>query len=80
VKAKRLATMTAAALLGASVAFGVSACGEDREGEVQIEDSGTGTATSGTETATSGTDTAAVGTETAPAGTETAPARTETTP
>jgi hypothetical protein len=69
-----------AAALGTGAAIGVAACGEDREGEVEFQTEGTGTA-GGTGTETAGTETA--GTETA--GTETAPStetesETETTP
>ncbi len=62
-----------AAVLGAGAAVGVAACGEDREGDVEFQTEGTGTA-AGTGTETVGTET--VGTETA--GTETA--ETETAP
>ena len=70
-----------AAALGTGAAMGVAACGEDREGEVEFQTEGTGTAGTGTETV--GTDTA--GTETAGTETETAPeteteAETETAP
>ena len=58
---KRTATIAVAAALGGGAAIGVSACGEDREGDVQFE-GGTGTETTGTET--TGTET--TGTETTP--------------
>ena len=53
-----------AVALGTGAAVGVTACGEDREGEVEFQTEGTGTE--------AGTGTETVGTETAPA-TETAP-------
>jgi hypothetical protein len=74
---KTMATIAVAAALGGGAAIGVSACGEDREGDVQFEN-GTGTETTGTgateTTGTTGTET--TGTETT--GTETT--GTETTP
>jgi hypothetical protein len=71
---RRAATLAVAAALGGGAAIGVSACGEDREGDVQFEN-GTGTETTGTAgTETTGTE--ATGTETT--GTETT--GTETTP
>jgi hypothetical protein len=74
---KRTAIIAVAAALGGGAALGVSACGEDREGDVQFEN-GTGTETTGTgatETAgTTGTETTRTGTT----GTETT--GTETTP
>ncbi len=39
-----------AAVLGTGAAVGVAACGEDREGEVEFQTEGTGTAGTGTET------------------------------
>jgi hypothetical protein len=76
---KKAGILMVAAVLGTGAAMGVAACGEDREGEVEFQTEGTGTA--GTETAgteTTGTETA--GTETAPE-TETEPEpETETTP
>jgi hypothetical protein len=62
---KRAGILMVAAALGTGAAMGVAACGEDREGEVEFQTEGTGTApgTVGTET---------VGTETAPS-TETTP-------
>jgi hypothetical protein len=66
---RKTATLAVAAALGSGAAIGVSACGEDREGDVQFEN-GTGTETAGTGTETTGTS--------APAETETTP--TETTP
>jgi hypothetical protein len=80
--AKRAAIMILAAAFGTGSAVALAACGEDREGEVEFETEGTGTA--GTETAgteTTGTETTATettGTETAPE-TETE-SETETTP
>jgi hypothetical protein len=72
-----------AAALGTGGAMGVAACGEDREGEVEFQTEGTGTAGTGTETVgteTAGTETAETETETAPeTETETEP-ETETTP
>jgi hypothetical protein len=69
---KRTAIVAVAAALGGGAAIGASACGEDREGDVQFEN-GTGTETTGTgATETTGT----TGTETT--GTETT--ETETTP
>jgi hypothetical protein len=74
---KRTAILAVAAALGGGAAIGVSACGEDREGDVQFEN-GTGTETTGpgaTETAgATGTE----ATETETTGTETT--ETETTP
>jgi hypothetical protein len=62
---KKAGILMAAAALGTGAAVGVAACGEDREGEVEFQTEGTGTAGgTGTETAPS--------TETAPE-TETAP-------
>jgi hypothetical protein len=74
---RKAGIVAVSAALGFGASLGVAACGEDREGEVQIEGGTTGTGTTGTGTAgaeTTGTGTA--GTDTAP--TETA--RTETTP
>jgi hypothetical protein len=76
---KRAGILMVAATLGTGAAMGVAACGEDREGEVEFQTEGTGTA-AGTGTETVGTETVGtetVGTETV--GTETAPS-TETTP
>jgi hypothetical protein len=56
---RKTATLAVAAALGGGAAIGVSACGEDREGDVQFEN-GTGTETTGT----TGTET--TGTETTP--------------
>jgi hypothetical protein len=77
---KRAAIVAVAAALGGGAAIGISACGEDREGDVQFEN-GTGTETTGTgateTTGTTGTET--TGTETT--GTETTETTgTETTP
>jgi hypothetical protein len=58
---KKTTTVAVAAALGAGAAIGVTACGEDREGDVQFE-GGTGTETTGTET----TGTEPTGTETTP--------------
>jgi hypothetical protein len=63
---RKTTTFAIAAALGAGAAAGVSACGEDREGDVQFE-GGTGTETTGTETTgTETTGTATTGTETTP--------------
>ena len=64
---KKAGILMVAAALGTGAAMGVAACGEDREGEVEFQTEGTGTAGTGTET---------VGTETA--GTETAGTEAET--
>jgi hypothetical protein len=73
---KKTATVAIAAALGTAAAAGVSACGEDREGDVQFE-GGTGTETTGTSAETTGTATSTTpetGTETTPeTGTETTP-------
>jgi hypothetical protein len=73
---KKAGILMVAAVLGTGAAVGVAACGEDREGEVEFQTEGTGTAGTGTETV--GTETAGTETETAPE-TETE-AETETTP
>jgi sugar/nucleoside kinase (ribokinase family) len=70
---RKTATLAIAAALGTGSAIGIAACGEDREGEVTIEDGG-GTDTSGTGTETGAT-TGTTATETTP---ETTP--TETSP
>ena len=78
---KKAGTLMVAAVLGTGAAIGVSACGEDREGEVEFQTEGTGTAGTGTETTgaeTTGTETA--GTETEPAPETETEAETETTP
>ena len=67
---RKTATLAIAAALGTGAAIGISACGEDREGEVTIENGG-GTDTSGT-TGTTGT--------TAPETTPTETSPTETSP
>jgi hypothetical protein len=77
---RKAATVAVAAALGGGAAIGISACGEDREGDVQFEN-GTGTGTTGTAgtetTGTAGTETTGTAaTETT--GTETT--GTETTP
>ena len=54
---RKVGIIAVAAALGLGSAVGVAACGEDREGDVQIED---GTGTAGTGTVGSGT----AGTET----------------
>jgi hypothetical protein len=86
---KKAGILMVAAALGAGAAMGVAACGEDREGEVEFQTEGTGTAGTGTETVgteTTGTETAGTETETAPeTETETAPeteteTETETSP
>jgi hypothetical protein len=61
---KKAGILMVAAVLGTGAAMGVAACGEDREGEVEFQTEGTGTAGTGTETA--GTETAGTETETAP--------------
>jgi hypothetical protein len=74
---KKAGILMVAAVLGAGAAVGVSACGEDREGEVEFQTEGTGTSGTGTETA--GTET--TGTETAGTAPETeTEAETETSP
>jgi hypothetical protein len=84
---KKAGVLMVAAALGTGAAMGVAACGEDREGEVEFQTEGTGTAGTGTETM--GTET--TGAETEGAETETSPeaeteseteteAETETTP
>ena len=78
---KKAGTLMVAAVLGTGAAIGVSACGEDREGEVEFQTEGTGTAGTGTETTgaeTTGAETA--GTETEPAPETETEAETETTP
>ncbi len=74
---RKTATLAIAAALGTGAAIGISACGEDREGDVTFEDGG-GTDTSGTGTET-GAATATTGT-TAPETTPTETTPTETTP
>ena len=64
---KKAGILMVAVVLGTGAAIGVAACGEDREGEVEFQTEGTGTAGTGTET---------VGTETT--GTETAGTEAET--
>jgi hypothetical protein len=74
---KKAGILMVAAVLGAGAAVGVSACGEDREGEVEFQTEGTGTSGTGTETV--GTET--TGTETAGTAPETeTEAETETSP
>jgi uncharacterized protein (DUF58 family) len=51
----RIAAMLVTAILGAGAAFGVAACGEDREGEVEVEGGTTGTAGGTSTTPTAGT-------------------------
>jgi hypothetical protein len=73
--------LAVAAALGLGSALGVTACGEDRPGDVQIEDGTgtTGTGTVGTETA--GTETVETESpETEPDETETGEDETETIP
>jgi hypothetical protein len=65
---RKTATVAIAAALGGGTAIGITACGEDRDGDVKFE-GGTGTETTGTtgtatETQTTGTET--TGTETTP--------------
>jgi hypothetical protein len=79
---KKMGILMIAAALGAGAPAALTACGEDREGEVEFQDGGTDTAGTGTATAPS-TETAP-STQTAPeteteAGGETAP-ETETAP
>ena len=73
---RKTATIVVAATLGTGAAIGVAACGEDRGGDVQIED-GTGTESTGTGTGATGTET--TGTETT-GKTEAETTGTETTP
>ena len=70
---RKTTTVAVAAALGAGTAIGVTACGEDRDGDVKFE-GGTGTETTGT--GATGTETTATGTET----TGTEATGTETTP
>jgi hypothetical protein len=69
---RKTATLAIAAALGTGSAIGIAACGEDREGEVTIEDGG------GTDTSRTGTETGAATSTTGTAPTETTP--TETSP
>jgi hypothetical protein len=62
---RKTATLAIAAALGTGSAIGIAACGEDREGEVTIEDGG-GTDTSGTGTAATETTPETTPTETSP--------------
>jgi hypothetical protein len=62
---RKAGILMVAAALGTGAAMGVAACGEDREGEVEFQTEGTGTA-AGTDTETVGTETAGTETETAP--------------
>jgi hypothetical protein len=62
---RKTATLAIAAALGTGSAIGIAACGEDREGEVTIEDGG-GTDTSGTGTAATETTPDTTPTETSP--------------
>jgi hypothetical protein len=66
-RTKRIGIMLVTAVLGVGAAFGAAACGEDREGEVEVEGGTTGTAggTTGTAGATSTSPTAPT-TEAAP--------------
>ena len=71
---RKTTTVAIAAVLGGGAALGVSACGEDRDGDVQFK-GGTGTettGTTGTATETTGTTETAPETETE-SETETAP-------
>jgi len=53
---RRTGILLITAALGIGAAWGVAACGEDREGDVQFEEGGTGTEGTGTEgTSTEGT-------------------------
>jgi hypothetical protein len=60
---KRVGILALAAALGSGTAIAATGCGEDREGEVQFEDSGTVPSTA---TAPETTETGTVPTETAP--------------
>ncbi len=60
---RKTTTVAVAAALGFGAAIGVTACGEDRDGDVKFE-GGTGTETTGT---------TGPSTETTPTGTETTP-------
>jgi hypothetical protein len=66
---RKTTTVVLAATLGTGAAIGVSACGEDRSGDVQFEE-GTGTETTGTGTEKTGTGSK---TTAEPTGTETTP-------
>ncbi len=68
---RKTATIAIAAALGTGAAIGVAACGEDREGDITVEDA------TGTETAATGTETVGTTGTSAPTETETTP--TETT-
>ena len=77
---RKAATLLVVAGLGAGAAVGASACGEDREGDVEFEG---GTGTTGTSGTTGTTGTGTTGTATAPTETEietVTEAETETTP
>jgi len=76
---EKAAILIVAAALGTGAAAGLAACGEDREGEVEFQTEGTGTAgETGTGTAPS-TDTAP-STETAPQTESESETETETAP
>jgi hypothetical protein len=62
---RKTAVVAIVAALGGGAAIGVTACGEDREGDVTIE-GGTGTSTTGTTGTTGTTATETTGTETTP--------------
>jgi hypothetical protein len=47
---RTVTVVTVSAALGAGASLGVSACGEEREGDVEIEQGTTGGATTGGET------------------------------
>jgi hypothetical protein len=59
---EKVGILAVSAALGLGAALGVAACGEDREGELRIEDGTTGTSTTGTST----TGTSTTGTSTTP--------------
>jgi len=71
---RKAAILLVVAGLGTGAALGASACGEDREGDVEFEG---GTATTGTTETTGTTGAGTTGTATSPSETE---AETETTP
>jgi spore maturation protein SpmB len=62
---RKTATIAVVAALSGGAAIGVTACGEDREGDVQFEGE-TGTSTTGTTGTTGTTATEKTGTETTP--------------
>jgi hypothetical protein len=62
---RKTTTVAIAAVLGGGAAIGVTACGEDRDGDVQFE-GGTGTETTGPATGGDTETTGTTETETAP--------------